>query len=507
MSMISLMDTLMKSYDQDLRLTIYQILAYGSSDGIMECVDNSKTLQDVLINYNYKLYNYFIDLTKKKQVEDPDYKPVFRKDIQFNLKIEKDIQEAICQIDPQIMYNYIESLAGYCCITYLLGLGDRHMENLMLDQEGRIFHIDFGYAMDEDPKWKPTPFKLNAEMIYAMGGRGLRVLPDLRKQVCVLLPVPPKAIEAPPKPDAPHDRLELDYQPEEEHRPRPGSPGEDGPEVQAERDGQERGDVHQEADIRQRGRHDARVPGHGASRLREVQGLIIASMGTAPTGEPKEGAALLRDFDLVSIVRESILGEVSVYKHKQSQEVVYVKETMSEMIPGWSGLKQFVLEGKYRSPCFVTEAAFVSSNTEGTNLEKGLCSGCHGREKLTVVMKDVTRDLEKEIQCRASSRVRPADHFKESEVWYILQAVIDMESLMNQSSGFHGDVRSTTTFISENGKFKFADTRLVDPHMSSLWKTAFNVCKCPLPPEQLTAIVNRSYKRTDMKEPQQQSEV
>ena len=69
------------------------------------------------------------------------------------------------KFDKTIVNNYIGSLAGYCVITYLLGIGDRHLENLMINTEGKIFHIDFGYIMGEDPKWNPPPFKLTAEMI------------------------------------------------------------------------------------------------------------------------------------------------------------------------------------------------------------------------------------------------------------------------------------------------------------------------------------------------------
>ncbi len=56
------------------------------------------------------------------------------------------------------------------CSSYLLGVGDRHLDNLLLQSNGKLFHIDFGFILGEDPKSWPPPMKITREMVLAMGG-------------------------------------------------------------------------------------------------------------------------------------------------------------------------------------------------------------------------------------------------------------------------------------------------------------------------------------------------
>jgi len=67
--------------------------------------------------------------------------------------------------------NFVESMAGYSILCYLLQVKDRHNGNLLMDEEGHIIHIDFGFMVSNSPggvNFESAPFKLTRELLEVM---------------------------------------------------------------------------------------------------------------------------------------------------------------------------------------------------------------------------------------------------------------------------------------------------------------------------------------------------
>ncbi|XP_072572232.1 phosphatidylinositol 4-kinase beta-like isoform X3 [Paramormyrops kingsleyae] len=124
----------------------YKILVISSDSGMIEPVVNAVSIHQVKKQSQLSLLDYFLQ-------EHGNY-----------------TTEAFLSAQR----NFVQSCAGYCLICYLLQVKDRHNGNILLDAEGHIIHIDFGFILSSSPRnlgFETSAFKLTSEFVDVMGGQ------------------------------------------------------------------------------------------------------------------------------------------------------------------------------------------------------------------------------------------------------------------------------------------------------------------------------------------------
>jgi len=150
MQMIHIIDNILKAERLNLCLTPYGILATSLDEGFVQYI-RATPVADFGKHFPNKDKKEYIRLALQK------YRPS---------------SSGPYGIEPDAMDRFLRSCAGYCIISYILGIGDRHLHNVLLCEDGRIFHIDFGFILGRDPKPLPPPMKISPSMVFAMGGIG-----------------------------------------------------------------------------------------------------------------------------------------------------------------------------------------------------------------------------------------------------------------------------------------------------------------------------------------------
>eukprot|EP00184_Porphyridium_aerugineum_P006312 CAMPEP_0184706356 /NCGR_PEP_ID=MMETSP0313-20130426/36715_1 /TAXON_ID=2792 /ORGANISM="Porphyridium aerugineum, Strain SAG 1380-2" /LENGTH=942 /DNA_ID=CAMNT_0027167909 /DNA_START=346 /DNA_END=3174 /DNA_ORIENTATION=- len=140
-------DWIFKTESVDLFLRPFSIICVNADAGLVELVPNAVSLHGLK-----KKAPHFISL---RNHFERTYGPPTSKSFQIALK------------------NFVSSMAAYSLVSYFLQIKDRHNGNLMLDAEGHIVHIDFGFMLSNSPgaiKFETAPFKLTDELMEVMGG-------------------------------------------------------------------------------------------------------------------------------------------------------------------------------------------------------------------------------------------------------------------------------------------------------------------------------------------------
>lgn len=153
MNIIYLMEQVVKREEKvELDLIKYNILPTGNNSGLIEIVQNADTIYYIQEKLKSNIMNYIIEDNENVQI-------------------------------GILRTRFIKSTAAYCVITYLLGIGDRHLENIMVNRDGRLFHIDFGYILGMDPVFTNPGIRITPEIINTIGGMNSKYYNEF-KELC-----------------------------------------------------------------------------------------------------------------------------------------------------------------------------------------------------------------------------------------------------------------------------------------------------------------------------------
>jgi len=117
-------------------------------------VEKSSTLYDIKHKYNTTLQNYIMDLNPHITIQ-------------------------------QMREQFIKTCVSSCVLCYVMGVGDRHLENILVTKDGKLLHIDFSYILGDDPKNLKVEMKITEDMVNMLGGTDSEYF-KIFKQNCTL---------------------------------------------------------------------------------------------------------------------------------------------------------------------------------------------------------------------------------------------------------------------------------------------------------------------------------
>jgi len=158
------------------KLRPYTIMCVGGDAGLLECISDSRSVDEVKKKTDgfTTLRDYF-----ERAYGPPQHRGSLPQSSPYQ-SMPRSNQAGGDGSDISFetaQDNFLRSLVGYSLVCYILQIKDRHNANILMDREGHIMHIDFGYVLGDTPKMgkvpifsERAPFKLSTDFWEVLGG-------------------------------------------------------------------------------------------------------------------------------------------------------------------------------------------------------------------------------------------------------------------------------------------------------------------------------------------------
>lgn len=150
--LIKLIDQIWKENGYNFYLEPYSCVPLDKKVGIIQVVKKSFTIANIQKDKGLKATS------------------AFRKESLFQwLNNQNESEDEMAKA----VEKFSLSCAGYCVISFILGIADRHSDNIMVKTDGQLFHIDFGHILGKFKakfgiKRERVPFVLTQDFVYVI---------------------------------------------------------------------------------------------------------------------------------------------------------------------------------------------------------------------------------------------------------------------------------------------------------------------------------------------------
>ncbi|XP_053675584.1 serine/threonine-protein kinase ATM [Anopheles nili] len=172
-----------------LSVRTYKVVPLSRQSGILEWCNNTMPIGTWLLAGHVKY--------RPQDIDPSTARKKFTNNAQAGMTVDKKLQNYadICRkLQPVLRHyflehypkpgvwferqqNYIKSVATSSMIGYVLGIGDRHVQNILIDKcTAEVIHIDFGIAFEMGKNLftpETVPFRLTRDIVDGMGINGV----------------------------------------------------------------------------------------------------------------------------------------------------------------------------------------------------------------------------------------------------------------------------------------------------------------------------------------------